>query len=131
VSTPKLSTQNPADIARETFKQLSVSRTPPTPQAYKKFYNEIAGIVEEIDSNQTALLKDLLSRTVGLALPSLLISAPELSKEAEALSLLLKNADNKKDFSDIGTRLKNLCFRIEICLSSPNQLRLKENSPFQ
>ncbi|PRC90772.1 GGDEF domain-containing protein [Solimicrobium silvestre] len=194
------SKQSPADVARETFRQLSTTRTQPTPEAYKKLYNEIAGITEPIDNSaqlqknneelekillnlavsltlesheyadigqrltvaaeqhkwadylrglneftekvfsqikniqpqasaatasskqvvlaaedsiQTSILKDLLTRTLALALPSLLTTAPELSQESDALAQLLKKAVAEKDFADIGARLKNLCFKIE------------------
>ncbi len=194
MTTSKPAKQNSADIARETFKQLSALRIQPTPEAYQKLYNEIAGLTtaaaesanpeletillnlaisltqegkdyaiignrlklaaekknwqeyhrglkeftEKIfqqlkaassapvadagakqlaiavnDSTQTALLKDLLTRTLNLALPSLLSTAPELSQESEALGLLLKQAMSEKEFADIGSRLKNLCFKIE------------------
>lgn len=189
MATSKPSKQNPADVARETFRQLSISRTQPTPEAYRKVYNEIAGIEDESEQNgnhqdlesilldfatslaledkeyayfsqqltasaeqkkwreyqqglngfieklfaqiktlqsktplvdspadqqkQESVLKDLLTRTLGLALPSLLSTAPELSGESEALSKLLKNANSERDISDVGTRLKNLCFKIE------------------
>lgn len=195
----KPSKQSPADVARETFRQLSINRTQPTPEAYRKLYNEIAGITEDPELNsqqnkshqelesillnfaigltleskeyahighqltiaaekhqwndyqqglnafiekvfmqiknlhekggedtqntliempadlqkQENVLKDLLTRTLGLALPSLLNTAPELSKESEALSKLLKSAQSEKEIGDVGARLKNLCFKIE------------------
>ena len=198
MSTTKPTKQNPADIARETFKQLSILRIQPTPDAYQKLYNEISGVVdkntqntEELeaillslavtvsqekgkefhqigarltsaaqqknwneyhlglnefiqkivaqlkltssqnneaantarpaaaaaapipDSKQTALLKDLLTRTLNLALPSLLSTAPELSQESEVLAHLLKQAVSDIEFTELGSRLKNLCFKIE------------------
>ena len=35
--------QNPAEIAREAFRQLAVRRIAPTPDAYRAIYDEIAG----------------------------------------------------------------------------------------
>ena len=198
MATEKSAKQSPADVARETFRQLSINRMQPTPDAYRKVYNDIAGITEEaaapvategnqqeletilenfavtltrenkeyagigqqlasaaaqqkwaeyqtglnafiekifvqirqlqsratddrntlqdsaLDSQkQESVLKDLLTRTLGLALPSLLTTAPELSAESDALSKLLKNAKSDKEMVDIGSRLKNLCFKIE------------------
>lgn len=199
MATTKPAKQSPADVARETFRQLSINRTPPTPEAYRKLYNEIAGITDDPEDSlehnkshrelesilvnfansltleskdyahighhltlcaekrqwdeyqqglnvfiekifsqiknlhakanedvkallagspadlqkQENVLKDLLIRTLGLALPSLLTTAPELSKESEALSKLLKSAQSEKEFSNVGARLKNLCFKIE------------------
>jgi diguanylate cyclase len=52
VATSKPSKQNPADVARETFRQLSISRTQPTPEAYRKVYNDIAGIEDESEKNE-------------------------------------------------------------------------------
>ncbi|MBV8635187.1 MAG: diguanylate cyclase [Burkholderiaceae bacterium] len=45
--------QNPADIAREAFKQLAVRRIAPTPDAYRQIYFEIAGNVEEREPDKT------------------------------------------------------------------------------
>ena len=39
-------TENPAEIAREAFRQLATRRMAPTPHNYALVYNEIAGIVE-------------------------------------------------------------------------------------
>jgi diguanylate cyclase len=36
--------QNPAEIAREAFRQLATRRIAPTPDAYRDIYNEIAGV---------------------------------------------------------------------------------------
>ena len=36
--------KTPTDIAREAFRQLAIQRIAPTPEAYQKLYNEIAGI---------------------------------------------------------------------------------------
>ena len=45
--------QNPADIAREAFKQLAVRRIAPTPDAYRQIYFEIAGGAEEREPDKT------------------------------------------------------------------------------
>lgn len=39
----KANPQNPAEIARETIRQLALRRMAPTPQAYRAIYEEIAG----------------------------------------------------------------------------------------
>jgi diguanylate cyclase len=41
---PTPTDQNPAEIAREAFRQLAVRRIAPTPEAYRDIYNEIAGL---------------------------------------------------------------------------------------
>ncbi len=43
---PAAPAENPAEIAREAFRQLATRRLAPTPQNYTLVYNEIAGIVE-------------------------------------------------------------------------------------
>ncbi|CDG81915.1 GGDEF domain-containing protein [Janthinobacterium agaricidamnosum] len=48
--------QNPADIAREAFRQLATRRIAPTPNAYRDIYNEIAGLPAEPDSQPGALI---------------------------------------------------------------------------
>jgi diguanylate cyclase len=39
-----MSEKKPFEIARETLKQLTVRKLPPTPINYQTLYNEIAGI---------------------------------------------------------------------------------------
>ncbi len=46
--------QNPAEIAREAFRQLAVRRIAPTPEAYSEIYNEIAGIENKSNSKSNA-----------------------------------------------------------------------------
>src|SRR4051794_34039138 len=60
---------NPAEIAREAFRQLAVRRIAPTPDAYRDIYNQIAGIVpaavEEAVAegpNADSVLSDFASR---------------------------------------------------------------------
>jgi len=45
--------QNPADIAREAFRQLAIRRIAPTPDAYRQIYFEIAGAAEERQPDKT------------------------------------------------------------------------------
>ena len=179
--------QNPAEIAREAFRQLAMQRIAPTPEAYREAYNEIAGtqdalsaeqiltsfagkltqltgetsifgkrlrraaeandwqeydsglssLVEEqikpaslpaapapvsavvkkvmpSDGLQTQLLRELLTRTLTFAVASLLSNIPELAEESEALGTAIKDARTDEELSEIGNRLKQLCFRIEL-----------------
>lgn len=184
----KPSPQNPAEIAREAFRQLAIRRIAPTPDAYRSIYDEIAGYAAEptaekilgefaatlqnapdgvaiigkslqqaantrywpdygkgltqlvrhyqtqlamqsnvapsatyaaapsslIDDPQPLLLRDLLTRTLTLAVASLLQGAPELAEEAEALGRSIKGADSEQALNDVSTRLKQLCFKIEL-----------------
>ncbi|MBC3870283.1 GGDEF domain-containing protein [Undibacterium oligocarboniphilum] len=220
---PPSQAKSPTDIARETFRQLAIQRIAPTPDAYRKLYNEIAGIpdenpltdtdtVQHADNGETKnpvseaenllnsfaaslqnsnsdlstfghrfsravktgnwedyakglelltqhitsspavsattaatnappsvspassnlmatgislvdapaedprqkLLKDLLYRTLTLALSSLLKSNPPLASESEALGLAVRDADTEAALNQVGQRLKQLCFQIEL-----------------
>ncbi|MFJ7566480.1 GGDEF domain-containing protein [Herminiimonas sp. NPDC097707] len=186
---PEKSTQNPAEIAREAFRQLATRKIAPTPDAYRKIYDEIAGyaiqpsaeevlgefagtllsapdlaplgkVLQEaaatsywpdfgkgleqllkhyqtqlsarntttsstssvassalpslIDDPQPALLRDLLMRTLTLAVASLLQGAPELAEESEALGRSIKEAHSEAALNEISVRLKQLCFKIEL-----------------
>ncbi len=182
------STQNPTELARETFRQLAVRKMVPTPDAYRLVYEEIAGtsaatsaehtliqfanallvlstelddingfgkrlqlaasardwnaystalselIVAHLtslasqppsmqptpvaapapDEHQPRALRDLLSRTLLLAVAALLGKAPELADEAESLGRSVKEALTDDSLDEVGTRLRQLCFKIEM-----------------
>lgn len=61
-----------------------------------------------------AILKDLLYRTLTLALSSLLNHTPELAHEADAIGSAVKAADTEVALNNISTRIKQLCFQIEL-----------------
>lgn len=207
-------TKSPTDIARETFKRLAIERIAPTPDAYRKIYNDISGVpesdendgnvksnkisqVEEITESEAenlltvfaenlkknvgelasfghrfsravksknweeynkallqlseriaikpnpnalslidevaetpakislvdanllpdqrqSILKDLLYRTLSLALSSLLRPTPALAAESDSLSQAVKEADSEISLNNISARLKQLCFQIEL-----------------
>jgi diguanylate cyclase len=178
--------QNPAEIAREAFRQLAIRRIAPTPDAYRDVYDEIAGYAVEpapekvlaefagtlmkgsggveligkglqtaantrywrdyargltqlvdhyqaqlsrrssapapapvaslplTDDVQPRMLRDLLTRTLTLAVASLLHNVPTLAEEAEALGRAIKDAQDEQALNDISSRLKQLCFKIEL-----------------
>ena len=214
--------KSPTDIARETFRQLAIQRVAPTPDAYQKLYNEIAGITtndentvlpQKVDEPSVAepsaaenllssfatslqnskgelstfgyrfsravksgnweeysktlelltehitappstvipatpktislvdplptppsssisiplvdvspgddprqkLLKDLLYRTLSLALCAVLKpTSPALATESEALGMAVKEAESESALNQVATRLKQLCFQIEL-----------------
>jgi diguanylate cyclase len=66
------------------------------------------------DDNQTRMLRDLLIRTLTLAVSSLLQGAPELARESEALAESIKIARSEQELHEAGGRLKQLCFKIEL-----------------
>lgn len=199
------SQKTPADIAKETIRQLASQRIAPTPEAYTRLYNEIAGneadadaaastvgnsaaesllasfadsmlrskgelstfgnrlvraaqvgnwedyqktldrltehlttapaptaavlstpavaapavvapapVAVATDDNRQRLLKDLLYRTLTLALSALLRPLPDLANESESLGMAVRNAATEPELNDIGNRLKQLCFQIEL-----------------
>lgn len=60
------------------------------------------------------ILKDLLFRTLTLALSSLLKPTPELAHEADAIGSAVKVAETEAALNNISTRIKQLCFQIEL-----------------
>ncbi|MEN9865074.1 MAG: hypothetical protein RL748_664, partial [Pseudomonadota bacterium] len=66
------------------------------------------------DSQQTKQLRDMLSRTLNFALPSLLHSSPDLMADAESLGAAAKLAQSDDAYNEIASRLKQLCYRIEL-----------------
>lgn len=72
------------------------------------------GIAYGMESRDTALLRELLSRTLAFALAALLPASPVLAKEAESLGAAVKVAHSEAALQEIATRLKELCFQIEL-----------------
>ncbi|MGO4467224.1 GGDEF domain-containing protein, partial [Pseudoduganella sp. RAF53_2] len=66
------------------------------------------------EGEQAKQLRDLLSRTLTFAVASLLSGTPALVAEAEALGAATKEAHTEAALAEIGTRLKQLCYQIEI-----------------
>ncbi|MES2070374.1 MAG: GGDEF domain-containing protein [Pseudomonadota bacterium] len=203
--------KSPTDIARETFRRLALDRIAPTPEAYRKLYQEISGepdedarkaqaaalqaseaetllgsfaaslqksnpeiavygqrfnraikardwadyskglnqLIEKLSAKPASasrigslvdvieppaasgsgislidsfgeedplvrILKDSLYRTLSLALTSLLQTTPKLAAESEALGAAVKQATNEASLSQVASRLKQLCFQIEL-----------------
>ena len=201
-----LTPPNPADIAREAFRQLATRKIAPTPDAYRGIYEEIAGaptqsaaesvlqqfatllqessqpvevvafgkrldtcalsadwsgyaatldelvstclvaappppvtsvpvqaatpVIETLthpvapaappvralfaEEQQVRILRDMLTRTLLLAVVGLLSKAPDLAADAEILGRAVKDAVSDESLDDINMRLKQLCFRIEM-----------------
>ncbi|PWF42663.1 diguanylate cyclase [Massilia glaciei] len=63
---------------------------------------------------QEKLLRELLGRALGFALVSLLADAPTLMREAASLGAAVKLAHGDAALAEIGARLKQLCYQIEI-----------------
>ncbi|WP_374584011.1 GGDEF domain-containing protein [Pseudoduganella sp.] len=72
------------------------------------------GLVPDENNEQARQLRELLSRTLTFAVASLLTGAPALVAEAESLGAATKEAHTEAALAEIGTRLKQLCYQIEI-----------------
>ncbi|MDP9108461.1 MAG: diguanylate cyclase, partial [Pseudomonadota bacterium] len=217
--TASASSANPAEVAREAFRQLAIRRIAPTPDAYRDIYDEIAGThsdgksaggpeqvlrefvaalqdgsshgaaladlcarldgaresrnwplvsktlteliaslrtsapetaqpsaapqsaplpivapnpasVPTLPSNvhapdimhrpmlgedtQARTLRELLARTLVVAVTALLNTKPELAAEAEALGRAVREADSDDALQAVSASLRQLCFRIEM-----------------
>ena len=69
---------------------------------------------EPSTSQKETILKDLLFRTLSMALTSLLKATPPLASESESIASAIKLAANESELNHIGARLKQLCFQIEL-----------------
>ncbi len=66
------------------------------------------------DSEQSRMLRDLLSRTLTFAVASLLTGTPALVAEAESLGAATRQAHSEEALAEIAVRLKQLCYQIEL-----------------
>ena len=66
------------------------------------------------EDEQSRALRELLSRTLTFAVASLLSGAPPLAAEAESLGAAAREAHSEAALTEIGLRLKQLCFQIEV-----------------
>lgn len=75
-----------------------------------------AGPVDRIgtEAPEARLLREMLSRTLGFALPGLLSAVPELTAEAESLGEAVRGAVTESALQALGPRLKQLCYQIEL-----------------
>ncbi|MES2153174.1 MAG: GGDEF domain-containing protein [Pseudomonadota bacterium] len=72
---------------------------------------ELAGALESSESKQ---MRELLSRTLTFAVASLLEGSPVLVAEAESLGAAVKTGHSDEALAEIASRLKQLCYQIEI-----------------
>jgi diguanylate cyclase len=66
------------------------------------------------ESVQARMLRDLLVRTLTLAVASLLHKAPDLAQESESLADAVRKAMTERSLNDVSGKLKQFCFRIEL-----------------
>jgi diguanylate cyclase len=67
-----------------------------------------------VEPDDTRQLRDLLSRTLTFAVAALLPAGSPLAGEAESLGVAVKGAHDEAALHDIGARLKELCYQIEL-----------------
>jgi len=71
-------------------------------------------LIEVPDGEHTRQLREMLARTLTFAVASLLNGNPALASEAEALGAATKEAHSEAALAEIGSRLKQLCYQIEL-----------------
>ncbi|CAN5231900.1 hypothetical protein BH11PSE11_BH11PSE11_16430 [soil metagenome] len=96
----------------ETSSLASLGKQPPKLESIKPKSGGIAPLPAE--DAQIDLLRDLLTRTLTLAVASLLQGAPELAAAAETLATSIQNAKTVDALNAAGAKLKQLCFQIEL-----------------
>jgi len=67
-----------------------------------------------VEDGESKHLRELLSRTLGFAVASLLAGTPKLAAEAESLGAAVKGAHGEEALHEIAGRLKELCYQIEL-----------------
>jgi len=67
-----------------------------------------------VEDGDARMLRDLLSRTLSFAVAALLPAASPLADEAESLGTAVKSAHGEAALQEIGARLKELCYQIEL-----------------
>jgi diguanylate cyclase len=67
-----------------------------------------------VEGNDARQLRDLLSRTLSFAVAALLPAGSPLADEAESLGTAVRTAHDEAALHEIGARLKELCFQIEL-----------------
>lgn len=87
----------PLELARQTLMQLSKSQSPPTPDNYRRVYNEIAG-VESADSSA------ILSKAFDKVLNDLGKEKPKYLVASQKIAVLLK----KQDSANLESHLRSL-----------------------
>jgi diguanylate cyclase len=65
-------------------------------------------------ARQARLLRDLLGRTLGLAMAGMLADSPALAQEAEDLAAALREPVGEAEFEALAQRLKQLCYQTEL-----------------
>ncbi len=66
------------------------------------------------DGAEADALRDLLARALTLGVAPMMRSAPDLAEEAESLAAAVRDPDSGIGMNEIGSRLKQLCFKIEL-----------------
>ena len=103
----------PAPVLKSKGMSL-VDDAAPLPAAVKPAKTESVPLPVVGETRQMQILRDLLVRTLTLAVGSLLRGTPALVEEAEQLSEIIRNSHSEQDLNDAGSRLKQLCFKIEL-----------------
>jgi diguanylate cyclase len=66
------------------------------------------------DDQANRMLREMLSRVLTFSVAALAKSTPDLAAEAEALSLAVREIQSEDALGEIGTRIKQFCYRLEL-----------------
>ena len=125
----------PLELARQTLIQLSKSQSPPTPDNYRRVYDEIAGL-ESVDSS--AVLSKALDKVLyelGKEKPKFIVAAQKIStlvKKQDATNLesqirsLIPNEAGGQDAVNWGALLRYLIKQLDVNHSGLTLSRKKE-----
>jgi diguanylate cyclase len=103
--------KNLTQLTEKLLKQPAPAAAPAAPEAQVV---KVMAVPALVDSPQEPILRDLLTRTLTLGVASLLQASPEMATEAELLGKSIKDASTDAALNDISSRLKQLCFKIEM-----------------
>src|SRR5450830_177764 len=92
--------KSPTDIAREAFRQLAIQRIAPTPEAYQKLYNEIAGIfvqqeeaVSSKEVSETPTAPSIAENLLASFATSLINSKGDLANFGHRFNRAIRNSN--------------------------------------
>ncbi|MDP1659128.1 MAG: GGDEF domain-containing protein [Methylotenera sp.] len=125
----------PLDLARQTLMQLSKSQSPPTPENFRRVYDEISGVKSVDHSVILSKTLDKVLHDMGKETPKYLVAAQKIStlvKKQDSVNLenqirsLLPNGAGDEDGVNWGTLLRYLLKQLDVNHSGITLSRKKE-----
>ncbi len=109
----------PSDIARETIRQLGARRLVPTPENYRRVYEEIsggpgAGGEPELESEAGRFLRDCLAKILTDAVVPRLGYTEDLTREAQGLAAGFRSARSLAELRAQAQALRQFWIHLEL-----------------